>query len=1111
MSTRIEIPIFVRVEEQNQQRVYVISPLLNTDHKGIGSTFDRALRSCAKDIRENFSKLETATGTIDPVLWMAMNPEITTEAFNLEVNIGGRMVQIRVMAALFEVGGYRYACLPRLDSHLVMMPAAARRPQIIHHIHEGLRRWMKRYRKEIAPDRVEIEPRNMQHGDFITTLPMSLPLSRQTFEFDRNHLSSFFASLNDTKTFKGSVELPRVATDLNHHYPDALLRALDPDPRIDRLSEAIYTTTPAPIALIGPRGSGRSTLLHEAIARQMDRAEGGFHKLQRVWHLDPTRVIAGMSIVGMWQRRLEAILARLKKRLRKAYSIRRQDALYIDNCVALCRVGRSSGSDLSMSSVLRPHIERRSLPVIIEATAEEWEKLEELDRPFADLFERIRVDPPGRTAALRMFIHRRNHIEQETDQEIHRSAIRRIVELEDRYPSVRAMPGSLIDRMNVLAERGGTVPITEETVSTTFMQRSGMQAWMLDDSKAIDPDTLRADITSRLIGQPAAADALCEVLHTVRAGLTQSGKPFASMLLIGPTGVGKTEAARVLAATMYDEPEALVRIDMNEYVDAAAASRLIGDLWRPEGLLTGKLRHRPFCVLLLDEIEKAHPSVHDLLLQALDEGRLTDSLGRTVDFSRAVILMTSNVGARQVGRSVGFDKGASAVEATYRAALSRTFRPEFLNRISQVVVFSPLGQTHIRAITRLQLSRLLSREGLQRRTTLLEIHPDAIDAIATAGFDQAMGARALKRTLERDLVTPIAALLIDAPLDVPMTINIDAPGGQLSTTVHPLHQRTPDASPTLHSRLSHLPRERVAEWLDGILADLLVQVQARAGGVISATATPDGVHIPPELELISTLREHRHSLIDLLPGEEEASLPVHAAVFRSRLLRSNPRSPQNRRRKLWKTWPTNQEVSTHEQLRIFLRDTMSEAPEYQRDDTTSAVIARCVFGILLGRAALLDRPPCVMWIRPLTPPSDGLKTLTTLLEERYHSLDRQKLDDPGLYLFDAPERFELLSPDIGIHLLYPPQGAPVAVEVRLLPLPDGPLPLEVLRTVLSELPQKQETVRLYFPPLSSQDRGSVVDLITGRTVQYHTFDAAFHAECLYHGMAGPLPLSEVPQ
>ncbi len=1110
MSTRIEIPIFVRAEKRRGARVYVITPLLRPDTEGVGTTFDRALRSCAKAIREGLGQLKTDSDNIDEVLWLALNPEITTEVFELEANIGGRVASLTVMVALFVVGEHRYACLPRLDSHLVMMPAADRRPAIIAHIQEGVRRWMAEHRREIAPERVELEPRVVQPGDFITTLPMSLPLDRQTFDFDRDHLLALFASLSGERKFNGAVELPRVATDLNHRYPDELLRSLDPDPRVERLAEAIFTSTPAPIAVIGPPGSGRTTLLHEALARQLDGAEGSFHRIQQVWHLDPTRVIAGMSIIGMWQRRLEAILSRLRSRLRKDHNIRRQDALYIDNCVALCRVGRSEGSDLSMSSVLRPHVERRALPIIIEATPAEWEKLEELDRPFADLFERIRIQPPQRTDALRIFIHRRDHIEQETGLDIHRSAIRRIVELEDRYPSVRAMPGSLIDRLSLLAERGGTKTITGETVSDAFSQHSGMKGWVLRQDEPLDAGRLRADITARLIGQPAAADALCDVLHTIRAGLTGPGRPFASMLLIGPTGVGKTEAARVLASTLYDSAEALVRVDMNEYVDAGAVSRLIGDLWRPEGLLTGRLRHRPFCVLLLDEIEKAHPAVHDLLLQALDEGRLTDSLGRTVDFSRAIILLTSNVGARQASRTLGFDKESAGAEATYRAALARAFRPEFLNRIGRVVVFRPLGRGDIQAITRLQLGRLLSREGLQRRTTILEVHPSAIDAIAEAGFDQAMGARALKRTLERQLVTPIAERLLEAPLDVPMVIDISAPDGRLTEAIHPLPQRVPVATPTLRDRLSALPAGTIAAWLDGLLADLLAQIQARAGGVITATATPEGVDVPPELELISTLRRRRSELLQLHPEEDD--IPLRSISFRHRLLGSSPRSPRSRRRRTWKTWPTSQEITTHERLRAFIRSLESQASEVQESSDASWLVHRAIATILRVRAGLLGRPAaCLLWIRPLTVPSEGLQLLIERLRAHYVRIGMpEQLDDVSLYLFESPEMFDVLSADVGIHLLYPPQGAPAAVEIRLLAL-DGPAPLDTLRAAMADIPQRKETVRLYFPPLSEQDRGSVIDLITGQTVQYHAFESDLHAEWLYHGMTGSLPLEDLPK
>jgi ATP-dependent Clp protease ATP-binding subunit ClpC len=243
--------------------------------------------------------------------------------------------------------------------------------------------------------------------------------------------------------------------------------------------------------------------------------------------------------------------------------------------------------------------------------------------------------------------------------------------------------------------------------------------------------------------------------------------------------VGKTQAAKVLSEFILGGEDQLIRFDMNEFIDAGAATRLIGDAHNPEGQLTGKVRYNPFGIVLLDEIEKAHPKVHDLLLQVLDDGRLTDSSGRTVDFSNTIIIMTSNVGADQVSARVGFEPSASEVDAVYRKAVENRFRPEFINRIDKIIIFQSLKQEHILGIARLQINELLKRDGFVRRTTILNISEEALRWVSSRGFDEKMGGRALKRQIEKDLTALSAEQLITADSGTPVIMDILLKGDRL--------------------------------------------------------------------------------------------------------------------------------------------------------------------------------------------------------------------------------------------------------------------------------------------------------------------------------------------
>ncbi|MEL6923450.1 MAG: AAA family ATPase, partial [Bacteroidota bacterium] len=460
--------------------------------------------------------------------------------------------------------------------------------------------------------------------------------------------------------------------------------------------------------------------------------------------------------------------------------------VFIDNIIALLRIGKSAQNDMTLSDVIKPYLEKRQLQLILLATPEEWKLLQEKDRRFSDLFQVIRIAEPDQETATRIVLEKRKMIEKEHACEFTTQALQQLFVIHRNYRKRMALPGSVIQLMEQLGLKYRFNIIDAPEARAEFETISGLNEKIFDTTQSFEDGEVRKYIAARLIGQEKATDALINAIHTIKAKINNPQRPLASFLFIGPTGVGKTQAAKILGQYLMGNEDQLLRFDMNEYIDASSVHRLIGDYHNPEGQLTGKVRYQPFGIVLLDEIEKAHPAVHDLLLQVLDDGRLTDSLGRTVDFSNTIIVMTSNVGAREVSSRLGFDTNLDDEANIYRKAVENRFRPEFINRIDQIIIFNPLKLDHILTIARLQIKELLQRDGFVRRTTILNISADALKWVAQRGFDARMGGRALKRQIEKDLTSLSAEQLISTYSESPIIFEINFSKEKLIPKIIPL-------------------------------------------------------------------------------------------------------------------------------------------------------------------------------------------------------------------------------------------------------------------------------------------------------------------------------------
>ncbi|MEM7104137.1 MAG: AAA family ATPase [Bacteroidota bacterium] len=781
----INFPVLVQQVEADGKPAYSLRPLFQSYPSTRHRRFERALNQLQKEIRRYFKGFTVDRDNIDELLWFMFNPRIKFNTFTMSFVAGKNYVSGQFTVVYFVLKDKCFVFLPAFDNHFFIATPDKKGKYAIRKEAETVIQAILRKEKKEYGEKVDIHEKMATKGEFVTNLKFSLKINHAKFPFESSALDSFFASLSGNFAFDGSVEIEKVGYNLNDLYPSELGRAYYREELVERVSSIIYQAENTPVIIVGPEGVGKRSIMQEAVFRYRERnSDTKYKNLEKVWLIDPTRVIAGMSIVGMWQKRFEAILKHVRERRKGADG--KTDKIIIDNVVAMLRIGKSAQNDMTLSDVLKPYLEKRQIQVVLIATPQEWKILQEKDRRFSDLFQVIRVEEPDVKTAVQMVVEQRKLLELEHDCQISTMGIVQLFNIHRNYLKRSALPGSVMKILRQLAVKYKGELVDAYQVKAEFEDFSGLNKEIFDETYKFEKDEVRQRISKKLIGQPQAVGCLADTIHLIKSKLNDPEKPLGSFLFIGPTGVGKTQAAKVLCNYLMGDEDHLLRFDMNEYIDEYSIQRLIGDYYNPEGQLTGRVRYQPFGIILFDEIEKAHPKVHDLLLQVLDDGRLTDSLGRTVDFSNTTIIMTSNVGARDASMRLGFRQNAEDEGAIYRKAVEKRFRPEFVNRIDRIVIFNPLGFEHILNIAKLQINELLSRDGFVRRTTILNISDDALEWVAKRGFDAKMGGRALKRQIERDLTSLSADQLIKTFSDRPIIFDITLKDDQLHPAITPL-------------------------------------------------------------------------------------------------------------------------------------------------------------------------------------------------------------------------------------------------------------------------------------------------------------------------------------
>src|SRR4051794_1233874 len=556
--------------------------------------------------------------------------------------------------------------------------------------------------------------------------------------------------------------------------------------------------------LIGEAGVGKTAIV-EGLALHIHNNDVP-EALQgvRVVALDMGALVAGSQYRGQFEQRLKAVLAEVSAADGKII-------LFVDELHTVLGAGGAEGA-MDAANLLKPLLARGELRMVGATTLAEYRKIER-DAALARRFSAVMVEAPSVDETVEILRGLRAAYEEHHAVEITDDALQAAARLSDRYLTEQHLPDKAIDLVDQAAaklrlktpkpvdasslreqltaavaaedyERAAeikqqlaaagagdgtavaTVTVGETAIAAVVAARTGIPVGELVAGELQRLSELEDDLHERVVGQDEAVEKVADTIRRARVGLSEPDRPLGSFLFLGPTGVGKTELVKALAERLFATEDALVRIDMSEYREPHTVARLIGSPpgyvgYGDGGQLTEPVRRRPYSVVLLDEIEKAHPEVWNVLLQLLDDGRLTDGEGRTVDFTNAVIVMTSNLGAGRAKRSIGFTAAAApADDDRMLEAAKSAFLPEFLNRIDEVVTFASLGEAQVEKIARMIVDRVADRLRTERRVEL-EVDDELVARLATEGFDEDFGARPLqrhvRRTLERELTRAILA------------------------------------------------------------------------------------------------------------------------------------------------------------------------------------------------------------------------------------------------------------------------------------------------------------------------------------------------------------------
>ncbi|HER7627052.1 TPA: ATP-dependent Clp protease ATP-binding subunit [Streptococcus pyogenes] len=618
-------------------------------------------------------------------------------------------------------------------------------------------------------------------------------------------------------------ELSDFTRDLTEMARQGLLESvIGRDQEVSRMIQVLSRKTKNNPVLVGDAGVGKTALAYGLAQRIANGAIPYELKEMRVLELDMMSVVAGTRFRGDFEERMNQIIDDIEAD--------GQIILFVDELHTIMGSGSGIDSTLDAANILKPALSRGTLHMVGATTQEEYQKHIEKDAALSRRFAKILIEEPNTEDAYQILMGLKLSYETYHNVSISNEAVKTAVKMAHRYLTSKNLPDSAIDLLDeasaavqnmvkksapetltpidqalingdmkkvsrlLAKEAKGQMrkptPVTEDDILATLSKLSGIPLEKLTQADSKKYLNLEKELHKRVIGQDAAVTAISRAIRRNQSGIRTGKRPIGSFMFLGPTGVGKTELAKALAEVLFDDEAALIRFDMSEYMEKFAASRLNGAPpgyvgYDEGGELTQKVRNKPYSVLLFDEVEKAHPDIFNVLLQVLDDGILTDSRGRKVDFSNTIIIMTSNLGATALrdDKTVGFGvKGIhqdhQAMEKRILEELRKTYRPEFINRIDEKVVFHSLTQDNMRDVVKIMVQPLITT--LAEKGITLKIQPLALKHLSEVGYDEHMGARPLRRTLQTEIEDKLSELILSRELTSGHTLKIGLSHGKLT-------------------------------------------------------------------------------------------------------------------------------------------------------------------------------------------------------------------------------------------------------------------------------------------------------------------------------------------
>jgi ATP-dependent Clp protease ATP-binding subunit ClpA len=1042
--------------------VHKVRPLFFSQPEERDENLNRAITKLARSLKREFEMLGARDNHQDLAAY-TFSPGVEDHLLNLEIELGKRRVNCRLLVAVFESLGRKLAFTPLA---LGASFEIARQESLHARAQEVLTRHFRETEKRLGRE-LTAEEMSVQGRAWVTTLELDVhPRMGVGAAVDRR-----LAMLGGTNRLDGAAELRAVGRCLDWQYPDDLDRVICRGRELADLTKYLKGSDRRPVLLIGPRMAGKTALIHEYVYRRVEKKRSPYSEKRNVWLLSPQRLISGMIYVGQWEDRLLAILDRAKER---------DHVLYFDELLGLFHAGITRDSSLSAADVIKPYVEKREFRMLAEMTPEAYHVFQERDRGFADMFQLLWVNESNEDDTLRILMTVNRELERAHRCRFDFDVLAAVTDIQGRYVRDAAFPGkaALFLRQLAVKHRNGTV--TRDHVLEEFHAKSGLAISFLNGRAKLERREVIDALSKEVIGQPSALGAAADVVCVAKARLNDLSRPLASFLFLGPTGVGKTQCAKSLAAYLFGDADRIIRFDMNEYVSAASVPRLAGTFDEPEGLLTSAVRRQPFSVVLLDEIEKADKDVFNLLLQVMGEGRLTDALGRTVDFTNTILILTSNLGVREASSHLGFREDQSGEGSPYVRAAEQFFKPEFFNRLDRVVPFERLRREDVQMIARGLIQGVFAREGLIRRRVVLRVDDVAMERIVDQGYHPTLGARALKRAIERQLTQPVASRLAAMKTETPTIVSVHA-GGEDGHGIAVQVEGLIGAS-----------RENTIAILLGLnepksIVELVESAVSRIEDSASSLR-PEGAIAPeeirPEHQRYFAVKEQARR-VRIIAERAARDLTKSGAAFSSRQRSRHIPAMQLTLRQagsgdLWEA------LMAAENTQAYLRElAASTAPHGERvEDNLADLVREASLLQLFAQGG--DRLSCnrvLVSIRSLDESKQDQRTvLAKLYEELFASqfglaVTRLERPDAELLVISGPNALTLAAVEAGTHLFCPSHEGLVPIQVSVLPLKDDEHPAPAIEDNVVDVRRASTgdriTIRVYV------EQGGTLDLRTG--------------------------------